>query len=97
SPVLAHTTPPLGHLSPTLPFDELFDRLREYVAFTPLNNAAGAPAVSLPLGRTSVGLPVGAHLAADVGDERTLLELAFELEETRPWPRIQDAAQAGVT
>ncbi len=91
SPVLAHTTPPLGRLSPTLPFDELFTRLREYVAFTPLNNAAGAPGISLPLGRAGAGLPLGIQLSADLGDERTLLELAFELEEARPWPRIQDA------
>lgn len=98
SPVLAHTTPLLGHLSPTLPFEELFTRLREYVAFTPLNNAAGAPGISLPLGRTASGLPLGVQLSADHGDERTLLELAFELEEARPWPRIQDAdRQAGAT
>ncbi len=91
SPVLTHTTPPLGHLSPTLPFEVLFPRLQAYVGFTPLNNAAGGPAISLPLGHTSRGLPIGCHLSADLGDERTLLELAFELEEARPWARIQDA------
>ncbi len=90
SPVLGHTTPLIGHLSPTLPFDELFARLQAYVGFTPLNNAAGGPAISLPLGRTSRGLPIGCHVSADLGDERTLLELAYELEEARPWPRIQD-------
>ena len=45
SPVLTHTTPSLGHLSPTLGFDELFDRLQDYVGFTPLNNAAGGPEI----------------------------------------------------
>ena len=48
SPVLAHTTPPLGHLAPTVPFDELVDRLTHYVSYTPLNNIAGSPAISLP-------------------------------------------------
>ena len=91
SPVLAHTTPRIGHLSPTLPFDELFARLQAYVGFTPLNNAAGGPAISLPLGRSRDGLPVGCHFSADLGDERTLLELAFELEEALPFTRIQDA------
>ena len=90
TPVLAHTTPQIGHLSPRQPFEELFPRLVDYVAFTPLNNAAGGPAISLPLGRTRAGLPIGCHFSADLGDERTLLELAFELEEARPWPRIQD-------
>ena len=91
SPTLAHTTPRIGHLSPTLDFEELFGRLETYVAFTPVNNAAGSPAVSLPLGSTSTGLPIGVHLAADLGDERTLLELAYELEEARPFRRIHDA------
>ena len=94
SPVVSHTTPRIGHLSPTLDFDELFTRLRTYVAFTPLNNAAGSPAISLPLGRTGTGLPVGVHFSADLGDERTLLELAYELEGARPWARIQDAPEA---
>ncbi len=91
SPTLAHTTPELGHLSPTQPFPEMFDRLRRYVAFTPLHNAAGAPAVSLPLARTRAGLPLGVHLSARHGDEATLLELAYELEQARPFARIQDA------
>ncbi len=90
SPVLGHTTPPLGHLSPTLPFEELFPRLQAYVGFTPLNNASGGPAISLPLGQTGTGLPIGCQLSADLGDERTLLELAFELEAARPFPLIQD-------
>ena len=90
--MLAHTTPPIGHLAPTLDFEELFSRLQTYVGFTPFNNAAGSPAISLPLGATSTGLPIGVHFSADLGDERTLLELAYELEEARPFRRIQDAA-----
>jgi len=90
SPVLAHSTPKLGYLSPTLPFDELLDRLIKYVAFTPLNNVAGGPAMSLPLGQTAEGMPIGVHFTATHGDERTLLELAYELEAERPFRRIHD-------
>ncbi|MFP5072654.1 amidase [Pseudonocardia nantongensis] len=94
SPVLAHVTPRLGWLSPTVPFDTLRERLLDYVAFTPLCNVAGAPAVSLPAGVAGNDLPVGVHLSAAHGDERTLLELAYALEADRPWRRIQDAAAA---
>ncbi len=90
SPTLGHTTPKLGWLDPGVPFDEAFARLRAYVAYTPLNNAAGGPAISLPLGRSSDDLPLGLHFSADHGDERTLLELAFELEAVSPFARIQD-------
>lgn len=90
SPVVAHTTPRIGHLSPEQPFEELFDRLLKYVSFTPLNNAAGGPAISLPMGATANGLPIAVHFSATHGAERVLLELAYELEEARPWRRIQD-------
>ncbi len=36
------------------------------------------------------GLPIGVQFSALQGDEKTLLELAFELEQARPWRRIQD-------
>ncbi|MCX6466057.1 MAG: amidase [Pseudonocardiales bacterium] len=90
SPVLAHPAPPLGHLAPTVPYDELLRRLLAYVAFTPLNNVAGAPGIALPAGATAGGLPIGVHLSAAVGDERSLLEVAFALEAERPFRRIQD-------
>ncbi|MFN2540507.1 MAG: amidase [Mycobacteriales bacterium] len=92
SPTLSHTTPQIGHLSPRQPFEQLFDRLRDYAGFTPLNNAAGSPAISLPLGQTSDGRPIGIHLSAEHGDERTLLEIAFELEEAKPFPRLGQTA-----
>ncbi|MAO58608.1 amidase [Alloalcanivorax profundimaris] len=91
SPVLAHTTPKLGYLSPTQPFETLIERLIHYASFTPANNASGSPAISLPLGATAEGLPIGVQLAAVQGGERTLLELAYEVEAARPWRRIQDA------
>ncbi|MEV7182468.1 amidase [Kitasatospora sp. NPDC093679] len=90
SPVLAHTAPPIGHLSPNVPFEELMGRLQRYVAFTPVNNVTGAPGISLPAGSTDDGLPIGVHLSAAHGQERVLLELAFALEADRPWRRIQD-------
>jgi amidase len=88
SPVLAHTTPLLGHLAPTQSFEVVMQRLIEYVAFSPLNNAAGTPAISLPLGATLDGLPIGVHLMAAQGAERVLLELAYELEAARPFRRL---------
>lgn len=88
SPVVGHTTPKLGYLSPDQAFETLFPRLRNYICFTPLNNATGSPAMSLPLGTTSEGMPLGVHFSGRHGDERTLLELAFELEQSRPFRRI---------
>jgi amidase len=88
NPSLAHPVPKLGYLGPEVPFDEALERIRNYVTFTPLQNVSGAPAISLPLGFCSNGLPLGVQFGAAFGHERELLELAFELEEARPWSRI---------
>lgn len=85
TPVLSSAPPEIGFLSPALPYDVSMPRVQAYVAYTPLSNAAGAPALSLPLGQSVRGLPIGAHFMARHGDERTLLELAYELEQAQPW------------
>jgi amidase len=90
SPVLGRVPAPLGFLKPDQPFEVIMERLRHFVSFTPLNNANGSPAISLPMGMSQTGIPIGVQFAAAHGDERTLLELAFELEQIQPWRRIQD-------
>ncbi|GFG49772.1 amidase [Mycolicibacterium agri] len=87
-PTLSDATPRIGHLDPTLRYEQIMDRLIDWVAFTPLQNATGDPAISLPLAESASGLPVGMMLSTVRGHERRLLELAYELEEARPWPRI---------
>ena len=88
SPTLSHAPPKIGYLCPEVSFETHFERLRQYVSFTPPQNTAGAPAISLPMGFSQNGLPIGVHFAAAYGQEQRLLELAFELEEARPWPLI---------
>ncbi|MER5307797.1 amidase [Streptomyces sp. NPDC002773] len=91
TPVLAHTTPEIGHLSPTVPYRDLIERILAYVAFTPVNNVVGTPSVSVPAARaTEAGLPIGVMFSGRPGSERTLLEVAFALEADRPFRRVQD-------
>ena len=90
SPTLAHVTPELGWLDPAQDYETVIEKLMDWVAFTPLANATGDPAVSLPLATDKRGLPIGLMLSGGRGSERTLLELSYELEEARPFRRIQD-------
>ena len=90
-PTTAEPPPLLGYLRTDQDFETKFERLVRFTPFTPIANVAGAPAISLPLGRTRSGLPIGVHFAARVGDDRTLLELASTLEAAKPWPRIAPA------
>jgi len=85
TPVTATPTWRIGRLSALVPVDELSARTTEAVAYTPIHNIAGAPAMSVPLHVSSDGMPIGAHVAAKPGDDAMLLALAYELEAARPW------------
>jgi len=74
---------------------EVFQTLSEYVGYTPLQNVAGAPAMSVPLGMSSGGLPIGIHFSAAKGQEKRLLELAYELEQAQPWANRKPGVSAG--
>jgi amidase len=67
------------------PFQELQTIGRDYVAYTQLHNICGTTAMSVPLNWDTNGLPIGSQFAARRGAEATLLALAYELEEARPW------------
>lgn len=85
SPVMRVPPYKIGWHAPTVDFNTLVARLTDEVGYTPLHNAAGTPAMSVPLYWTSEGLPIGSQFAAWRGGEATLLGLAYELEAAQPW------------
>ncbi len=91
TPTLAEETPRVGHLDPTADYTQVIDRLQDWVAFTPLQNATGEPSISLPLAQSAHGMPVGMMFSAPFGHDRRLLELAYEVEAAVGWRRIQAA------
>jgi amidase len=86
TPTLAEPPVPLGTM-PTAVDDPMPTLLRAaaFVPFTPLCNASGQPAMSVPLFWNEAGLPVGTHFVGRFGDEATLFRLAAQLEAARPW------------
>jgi amidase len=95
SPVLR--TPPhkIGWHDPRVEFKTLFERVVDNVGYTPLHNACGTTAMSVPLHWTPGGLPVGSQFAAWRGGEATLLRLAYELEAAQPWAKKRPPVFAG--
>lgn len=93
SPVGAQTTPKIGYFSPDLAYDEICKRAADYAPYTGLHNVTGAPSISLPLGTDSNKMPVGVQFTAAFGQDRRLLELAYELEAAKPWKMIYEVAR----
>ena len=63
---------------------EMAARAFEFVPYTPVFNATGQPAMSVPL-YWADGLPVGVHLVGGYAREDVLFQLAGQLERARPW------------
>ena len=91
TPVLAHTTPEIGHFSPTLSYEEVSKRAVEFATYCGLQNITGSPAISLPMGKTENGMPVAVQFSAPFGLDQRLLELAYEVEEAKPWGMIHNS------
>ena len=99
TPTLARPPAPLGELNQNRKGMTAMEWTRQvfgYVPFTPLFNSTGQPAVSLPLHWSAGGLPIGVQIAGRFGDETTVLQLAAQLEQARPWkdkrPKVHAAA-----
>ena len=85
STTLAGPPPKLGYFDQNGDVQTFAERVTEYLSVTPLHNAAGTPAMNVPLHWTADGLPVGVHFAGRYGEESTLLALAAQLEIAQPW------------
>jgi amidase len=56
-----------------------------FAPYTELFNVTGQPAISLPLAYSRQGLPIGVQLAAPLGEDALLLNLAAWFEREQPW------------
>ena len=88
SPTTAHPPLPLGELNQNasgLSAEQWTTQIFTYAPFTNLFNTTGLPAISLPLTWSKDDLPIGMQFAGRFAGEATLLKLATQLEEARPW------------
>lgn len=85
TPTLALPPIPVGWIfEEEDPFMQLL-RSGMFIPFTPVANVTGQPAVSVPLHWSDDGLPIGVQLIGAPAGESTLIRLAAQLEEARPW------------
>jgi amidase len=85
SPICTLTPRPVGWFDGDGDGAADFERQKRYAAFPAVYNVTGQPAVSVPLWWTASGLPIGTMLVGRPAGEATLISLAAQLEEARPW------------
>ncbi|QMW65230.1 amidase [Mumia sp. ZJ1417] len=94
TPTLGQLPAPVGSLRDDSDPAADFAAQKAFTPYTSVWNIAGAPAVSLPTGWSTEGLPIGTMLAAHPGADVLLMSLAAQVEDAcsapgDPWRRPQ--------
>lgn len=88
-------TPPMrlgGPLQLSHPDSKEFSAaLAQTVGYTQFYNAAGNPAINVPLYWNAAGLPIGVQFAGRYGEDTLLLQVAAQLSQARPWGQRRPA------
>lgn len=91
APAAPTTAPKLG--------SSLSDPIKMYLSdvYTVSVNLAGLPAISVPVGLDSKGLPVGMQIIGDCYQENKIIRAAYTVEKTRTYarPRLVTADEKG--
>ncbi len=88
TPTLIKLPEPLGKYSKMRTDVDYVGYMRlcdETKVFTSAANVTGQPAITLPLGHSQSGLPIGVQFTARFGEESALIRLANSLEQEMPW------------
>ncbi|WP_411341635.1 amidase family protein [Sphingopyxis sp. J-6] len=87
TPTLSTEIPRIGVFGPDIAWGDQKDPLIDYAGYCWIDNFAGTPSISLPMGFSDNGLPVGIQFATRPGGEALLLALAYQLEAAIEWQR----------
>ncbi len=91
----------LGPVAPTTALklgENLSDPIKMYLGdiYTVAVNIAGIPAISLPCGIDSKGLPIGLQILGKEFDEKTIIRAAYTFEQTREYVRPSELTERGL-
>ena len=85
APTYANFPPRIADTKSDLPSKEqIVEQMRRY-GFHTTANYSGAPAMSVPMGFSEDGLPIGLHVMAKRFDEMAVFRAAHAFEQATPW------------
>ncbi|MDQ0352236.1 amidase [Alkalibacillus filiformis] len=84
TPVLNRAPVKTGELKQNS-IEALTNNMVNYCSFTPIANATGQPAMSVPGYWTDDNVPIGMQFKANVGEDHLLFQLASQIERASPW------------
>jgi amidase len=90
TPALALTPRAVGWYDQHDP-ERNFEQQVQYTPYTSFANVSGLPAITLPVGVTDAGLPMGVQVIGRPGGEHTLLAIGAQLERRFAWQRRHPA------
>ena len=85
SPVTSQLTPELAQASLDQDYEHYIQGILGSIGFSVLANVSGQPSMSVPLGTSRGGLPIGMMFSAGWCREDLLLQMAGQLEQACPW------------
>lgn len=87
APTMGRDAVPIGTFGPNTDWSAQLDDLLDFAGLCWIDNFAGTPSISLPMGFSDNGLPIGIQFATRPGGEPLLLALAYQLEAAIEWWR----------
>jgi amidase len=85
TPTLTQLPRPVGYYDMSEPDIDRYNAKWTDAVFAFPFNISGQPAISLPLGWSAGGVPIGVQLIGRYGDEATVLAVSTQLEREMPW------------
>ncbi|RWK47262.1 MAG: amidase [Mesorhizobium sp.] len=82
-------------MTPTISPEEYVEAETAILQYTGVFNVTGQPSVSLPLAQSASRLSIGIQIVGRFGNEATLVRVARDLEEARPWRHRRPSVRAG--
>jgi aspartyl-tRNA(Asn)/glutamyl-tRNA(Gln) amidotransferase subunit A len=89
-------TPTTPIPAPLIEGTDAIEQARRLTRFTAPFNLAGLPALSMPCGFTSIGLPIGLQIVSGTWREAKALQAGYSYEQTTPWHLRRAALEPGL-